>query len=64
MKQIPTTKLYSDGEDRTLLHSPSFVRPRVQAHIENAENLVHGLNIVLNKSLEKVAGEADGENVG
>ena len=31
---------------------------------ENAENLVHGLNIVLVKSLEKVAGEVDGENVG
>ena len=68
MKQTPTTKLYSDGEDLTPLRSIGLAKLCTSKSssanqikgktTENAGNLVHGHGVLV-KSLEKVAGEAD-----
>ena len=78
MKQNLTTKLYSDGEDRTLLQCHAvdwtskvlyvleFKRTSDQGqnYRERGENRARAQHGVLVKSLEKVAGEAVGENSG
>jgi hypothetical protein len=77
MKQTPTTKLYSDGEDsrpdsiavdwtHKVLYVLEFKRTsdQRQNYRERGEFRARAQHDVLVKSLEKVAGEAVGENVG